>query len=49
MDPQPKTRQESKKNQSKKGRPEKLGSGKGTRIKLANLEKAAGRKDSSSK
>jgi hypothetical protein len=43
MDQQPKTRQESKKNQGKKGRPEKLGSGKGTRIKIANLEKAAAR------
>jgi hypothetical protein len=47
MDKEPKTRQESKKNQGKKGRPEKLGTGKGTRIKIANLEKAAARKDSS--
>lgn len=41
MDQQPKTRQEKKKHQGKKGRPEQLGSGKGARAKLANLEKAA--------
>ena len=41
MDSQPKTRQEKKKNQNKKARPNTLGTGKGTRNKLANLEKAA--------
>jgi len=49
MDQQPKTRQENKKNQGKKGRPDKLGSGKGTRIKLANLEKSNARKEQSTK
>lgn len=49
MDQQPKTRQESKKDQRKKGRPEKLGTGKGTRVKMANLEKSNARKDSSNK
>jgi hypothetical protein len=49
MDKDPKTRQESKKNQGKKGRPEKLGTGKGTRIKLANLERAAAAADAKKK
>lgn len=40
MDSQPKTRQDKKKNQKKKARPETLGTGKGARAKLVNLEKA---------
>lgn len=49
MDQQPQTRQEKKKHQGKKGRPEQLGSGKGARAKLANLEKAAKKQDKGSK
>lgn len=40
MDSQPKTRQEKKKNQKQKAKPQSLGTGKGARNKLANLEKA---------
>lgn len=40
MDSQPKTRQEKKKNQKQKAKPQILGTGKGARAKLENLEKA---------
>jgi hypothetical protein len=49
MDQQPKTRQETKKNQGKKGRPEKLGTSKGVRAKEANQLKNTAQKDSSKK